>query len=82
MQKIIFERLTVKEEERVSAGNTSSNSPNTTSASAKNCTSTNPTSVGNGCLLEIITTNDKLNCAVANSELNCGYEVKIKLGCE
>lgn len=68
MQKIIFERLTVKEEERATAGNTSSNNSTTT------------TTVGNGCLLEVITTNDKLNCTVTDNELNCGYEVQIKLG--
>jgi len=78
MRKIIFERLTVKDEERVTAGNTSTNDTNTTSESAVNC-STKATSVGNGCLLEVITTNDKLLCAVTDNELNCGYEVKIKL---
>ncbi|UCH93848.1 MAG: hypothetical protein JSV88_26765 [Candidatus Aminicenantes bacterium] len=79
MQKIIFERLTVKEEERVTAGNTSSNNT-IPSAANKNCSSTNPTSVGNGCILEQITSNGKLNCTLADSELNCGYEIKIKLG--
>jgi hypothetical protein len=65
MQKIIFKRLTVKEKERVTAGNESSDIYIPSSSSRINCNTVGQT-VGNGCLLEQITTNDKLSCVVGN----------------
>ena len=77
MQRIIFKRLTVKEKERVTAGNESSDIYTPYSSSRIDCNPAGKT-VGNGCLLEQITTNDKLYCAVTDNELNCAIEIKKK----
>ena len=65
MQRIIFKRLTVKEEKRVTAGNESSDIYTPSSSRRIRCNTVGQT-VGNGCLLEQITTNDKLSCVGGN----------------
>ncbi|UCH93847.1 MAG: hypothetical protein JSV88_26760 [Candidatus Aminicenantes bacterium] len=60
MQKIIFERLTVKEKERVTAGGKSSGIFTPVPAHRINCHPVDKT-VGNGCLLEQIAIRVKKN---------------------
>jgi hypothetical protein len=68
MAKIIFKRLTVKEEERVIAGNNSSN--NVSGSNFRKCDSNvDKRSVGSGCLIVILTTNKKICHAVINQDL-------------